>query len=100
MVWGGELRKAEAKIKGLEARVRTELSEWFGSAEVATWRHLRTYTIRGAQIGPFLGRGGFNSDPRVSRGVYRCGDYCASPSLNGALRSGRVAAEALLEAAW
>ena len=69
----------------------------FGSAEVATWRHLRTYTIHGAQIGPFLGRGGFNSEPRASRGVYRCGDYCASPSLNGALRSGRVAAEALLE---
>ena len=91
------LKQGSGGVEGLEARVRTELSEWFGSAEVATWRHLRTYTIRGAQIGPFLGRGGFNSEPRASRGVYRCGDYCASPSLNGALRSGRVAAEALLE---
>ena len=64
----------------------------------SSWRHLRTYTVKGAQIGPFLGRQGFNRSPRVdgAAGVYRCGDYCATPSLNGALRSGRVAAEALL----
>jgi predicted NAD/FAD-dependent oxidoreductase len=33
----------------------------------------------------------------VSTGLYACGDHLETPSINGALRSGRRAAEALLE---
>jgi len=80
----------------LEAAVRRELGEWFGR-EVEDWRLLRIYWIREAQearpAGPWA------REPRVAParlGVYACGDYCATPSLNGALKSGRLAAEAVL----
>lgn len=82
----------------LEAAVRAELSDWFGAAEVRSWRHLRTYRIQEAQEArPPPNAPGFNRSPRVSTGLYVCGAHCATPSLNGALLSGRVAAEALLE---
>ena len=98
----------------LERAVRTELMAWFGAEEIdqgrggVGWRHLRTYVIDCAQEArPPLGRvgrrassggDGFNRPPRVQgvSGVYVCGDHAATPSLNGALRSGRLAAEAVL----
>jgi predicted NAD/FAD-dependent oxidoreductase len=33
---------------------------------------------------------------RRATGVYACGDYLETPSINGAMRSGRRAAEAVL----
>jgi predicted NAD/FAD-dependent oxidoreductase len=33
---------------------------------------------------------------RLEAGLYACGDHLETPSINGALRSGRRAAEALL----
>ena len=79
--------------------MREELGVWFGAKELASWRHLRTYVLPRAQDArPPPNRGGFNMAPRVDGAarVYVCGDHCATPSLNGALRSGREAAEALL----
>ena len=35
----------------------------------------------------------------IEPGLYRCGDYCEDVSINGALMSGRRAAEAVLAAA-
>lgn len=79
------------------ADVQEQLIEWFGPV-AAVWRHLQSYHIREAlpdQRLPFL-------DPpekpvRVAEHVYRCGDYLDTASINGALRSGRRAAEAVRE---
>jgi predicted NAD/FAD-dependent oxidoreductase len=80
----------------LEARVREQLSGWFGEA-VAKWRHLRTYAIPHAlptQTPDML------EEPhrrvRLSPGLYACGDYRENGSIEGAMVSGRRAAEALL----
>lgn len=77
--------------------VRKQLVNWFGN-QVTGWRHLRTYRIRHAlpnQIAPAL-------DParrpvRVSPGLYVCGDHRTDASINGALYSGWLAAQALAE---
>lgn len=89
---------SETAREALEEAVRSELSKWYGADELASWRHLRTYALRCAQEGrPPPNRDGFDRSARVGAGVYACGDHLATPSLNGALRSGRVAAEALLD---
>jgi len=77
----------------LEA-VGRQLRGWFGSS-VAGWRHLRTYRIPRAL--PAYPVGGFGEQPvRLAPGLYACGDHREHPSLNGALASGRRAAEAVL----
>lgn len=81
----------------LLTEVREELSDWFGPA-VKKWHHLRTYHIPYAlprQAPPAL-----NAPERPVRwqpGVYVCGDHRDNASIQGAMVSGRRAAEALLE---
>ncbi|MEO8660294.1 MAG: NAD(P)/FAD-dependent oxidoreductase [Bryobacteraceae bacterium] len=77
-----------------EPAVRSQLTEWFGQS-AASWRHLRTYRIPHAQPD--------TADPaepglpsRLPSGLYVCGDYRTTPSIQGALLSGRLAAEAVL----
>ncbi len=77
--------------------VRNQLAGWYGE-KVNGWRHLRTYRIRYAlpdQTAPAL-------DParrpvKVSPGLYICGDHRADASINGALYSGWLAAQAVAE---
>jgi phytoene dehydrogenase-like protein len=74
--------------------VERQLRGWFGSTVVG-WRHLRTYRIPRAL--PAFPVGGFGEQPvRLAEGLYACGDHREHPSLNGALASGRRAAEAVL----
>jgi phytoene dehydrogenase-like protein len=76
--------------------VRTALRGWFGSV-VDEWRLLRTYRIRAAlPPGAVLSSSFHDTSPRVKVGLYLCGDYRESGTLDGALLSGRKAAEALL----
>ena len=74
--------------------VRRQLASWFG-AVVRDWRVLGTYTIPRAlpayPVGAPLER-----VVRTGPGRYACGDHRLHPSLNGALHSGRLAAEAVL----
>lgn len=77
-----------------EEAVRRQLAGWFG-ATVRDWRPLRTYTIERALPGWPVGVS-LERPPRVEPGLYACGDHRTHPSLNGALRSGRLAAEAVL----
>lgn len=77
-----------------EPRVRAEMLEWFGNA-AKKWVHLRTYQIRHAQPGHSLQDGELR--PVRVHGLYMCGDHRANPSLNGAMLSGRRAAEAVIE---
>jgi len=81
----------------LEAAVRGQLTRWFG-AGVARWRHLRTYRIPFAQpeqAPPALTP--WRRDVHIRPGLYVCGDHRDNASINGALESGRRAAEAVLE---
>lgn len=76
--------------------VREQLIEWFGPG-VQQWRHLRTYRIRWAlpdQPPQVL-------DPverpvSLGNGLYVAGDHRDIASIQGALSSGRRAAEAIL----
>jgi len=74
--------------------VRRQLAGWFGPA-VGDWRHLRTDVIARALPAYHVGQP-LECAPRVSDGLYACGDHRLHPSLDGALRSGRLAAEAVV----
>ena len=80
----------------VQQAVRRQLREWFGE-EVHAWRHLRTDHIKRA-LPPIevLTAQASNASPRVRPGLYQCGDYCETGTLDGALLSGRKAAAALL----
>jgi len=89
--------KNKQQFESLEAAVRTQLYEWFGS-ETLGWKHLKTYNILHAlpaQEPPTplsLVR-----PARLSPGLYICGDYTDTASINGAMASGRRAAEAIIQ---
>jgi phytoene dehydrogenase-like protein len=80
----------------LETAVRRQLRGWFGPV-VAEWNLLRTYRIRHAlprQAPPWL-------DPpqrpvRLADRLYVCGDQRDNASIQGAMVSGRRAADAVL----
>jgi phytoene dehydrogenase-like protein len=79
----------------LDRAMRSQLSGWFGP-RVQQWEALRTYRIPRALPRVALP---IAAPPPVDRGgvlVYRCGDYLETPSINGALASGRRAAEAVI----
>jgi phytoene dehydrogenase-like protein len=80
----------------LDRAVRAQMRTWFGDAP-STWRLLKSYRIAYAlpdQKPPAL------SPPRrparLGNGLYACGDHRTDASINGALLSGRMAAEAVL----
>lgn len=78
--------------ESLVEKVRQELSQWFGE-EVLQWQHLRTDAIRRAlpeQL-PGVARKAYSE----AAGVYICGDHCLSASIEGAVISGKQAAEAI-----
>jgi hypothetical protein len=80
----------------LESSVRQELQEWFG-VQVQTWRHLRTYRIPfalPAQAPPALSP--VAKSPRKRDGLRVCGDYLDTASIQGAMVSGRRAADDVL----
>jgi phytoene dehydrogenase-like protein len=81
----------------LQESVREQLGDWFGPI-VREWDHLRTYSIPYAlpvQEPPAL------SIPqrcvRWSPGIYVCGDHRDHASIEGAMVSGRRAAEAVIQ---
>jgi phytoene dehydrogenase-like protein len=83
----------------LAQAVRAELAGWWGINEVeaTSWRHLATYTIPFAQPGQAPPTQ-LQRPAKLSDGLYVCGDCNASATLDGAMRSGRQAAEAILKA--
>ena len=85
-----------AMDRSMEA-VRSQLRSWFGKT-VDGWRHLKTYDIPYAL--PDLRPPALEPVAKVSRvreGVFVCGDHCDTASINGAMASGRRAAEAVLQ---
>jgi predicted NAD/FAD-dependent oxidoreductase len=79
----------------LEARVRAQLTEWFGP-EVSEWQLLRVYRIPHAQpdqTPPALEP--LERPVALPGGLFVCGDHRDTASLHGALLSGRRTAEAV-----
>lgn len=86
-----------ADESALWSTVERQLVEWYGSI-ARSWARLRAYRIGHALP---AGPPGL-SDPREPRldgrpGVYLAGDHTAQASIEGAFRSGRRAAEAVLD---
>jgi phytoene dehydrogenase-like protein len=87
----------EASDRQILRRVRLQLVDWFGTP-ATPWRHLRTYRIEHAlptQTPACM-------DPVAKKaerkpGLFVCGDYCDVASIEGALISGRRAAEAAVK---
>jgi hypothetical protein len=71
--------------------VRQELAQWFGADR--SWRYVKTYEIADA-LPKFTGDTA-GEEPNVDEHVFRCGDYTAYPSLNAAMKTGRLVAEML-----
>lgn len=76
--------------------VRRTLKNWFGE-QVNQWNSLERYDIpralpRRYPEDPTVQ----NRDPRIDNGLYLAGDHRETPSLNGALASGRKAALQLI----
>lgn len=81
----------------VDAAVRAQLGPWWEGG-VGAWRLLRVDRVAHAQ--PAAPPGTFAAEPRrpvrTRSGVYVCGDHRDNASLQGALLSGRRAAEAVL----
>jgi phytoene dehydrogenase-like protein len=72
---------------------RKQMKRWFGLV-AQEWRHLKTYRISHAL--PAVTPLEWHRPARLSQGLFVCGDHRSTPSINGALESGRIAAETLL----
>lgn len=79
-----------------EPAIRRHLRSWFGG-EVDDWRHLRTDDIPYALPAAEPPQGRLRKPVRVEPGLYVAGDWRDSPSIQGAMVSGRRAAQALLQ---
>lgn len=79
----------------LARQAEAQLATWFGESTVRSWQRLKvsrvTYALPRLTPGISVERA-----IRIADGLYACGDHLETPSINGALRSGRRAAESLL----
>lgn len=90
----GRAPQTGPQIEQLERDARVQLGRWFGK-DVGGWAVVGGYPIVHAL--PLCKRAEWQqSNPRLMDGVYVCGDYREMPSIQGALASGRRAAEAVL----
>ncbi|CAN2204386.1 Amine oxidase [Candidatus Nanopelagicaceae bacterium] len=77
-----------------ESEVRRHLALLWGAA-TADWRFLAKYEIHSAL--PLFAPDAQNiQSSRMSESIYRAGDYLTAPSQNGAMLSGRLAAQELM----
>lgn len=87
----------ELSNDALVAAVQKELRGWFGEA-LDTWRFLKAYTIHKALPRLTIPENTLTQAPaRLGDGIFHCGDYLDTPSINGAMATGRRAAQAILE---
>ena len=90
----GRAPQSGPQMDQLERDVRTQLARWFGN-DVLGWTVLAAYPIVHAL--PLCTYAEWQqSNPRLMESVYACGDFREMPSIQGALASGRRAAEAVL----
>jgi phytoene dehydrogenase-like protein len=93
----GEAPAEDAALVRLDQAVRLQMRKWFGPV-VDSWKMLGAYTL--ARALPQQRHAEWEQAPvRVvgTGGVYMCGDYRETASIQGALASGRRAAEAVIK---
>jgi protoporphyrinogen oxidase len=91
----GRAPQSGLQIERLENEARAQLHRWFG-ADVARWTVIGGYPI--AQALPLCVHTEWQqTNPCLTEGVYLCGDYLETPSIQGALASGRRAAQSVLQ---
>jgi hypothetical protein len=80
----------------LVAAVQGQAAGWLGQS-VRDWTHLTTVSVPSAlpDESP-AARRDRPTGPRLAPGLFICGDHCTTASINGALASGRLCAEAML----
>lgn len=78
-----------------EPGVRAHLERLYG-VSTAAWEHVATYDVREALPSQAPPLGGLRKPVRLEPGLYVCGDHRDTGSIQGALVSGRRAADALL----
>ena len=90
----GRAPQSVVQVEQLERDARGQLQRWFG-ADVLRWTVIGGYPI--VQALPLCTHAEWQqSSPRLMEGIYVCGDYRETPSIQGALASGRRAAESVL----
>jgi phytoene dehydrogenase-like protein len=90
----GRAPQSGSQIELLERDARTQLQRWFG-ADARRWAVIGGYPIVHAL--PLCTHAEWQQrNPRPVEGVYLCGDYLDTPSIQGALASGRRAAQSVL----
>ena len=81
----------------LRDQVIDQLRKWFGT-KVDAWDHLKTYNISYGLPSQTPASQTFSADEvRRRRGIILCGDYLENASIQGAMVSGRRAAEIVLD---
>jgi phytoene dehydrogenase-like protein len=91
----GDVRRGVAHAHEVAGAMRRELDEWFGAGSTSSWETLCVQRIDRAL--PRQHPGDVRAAwPAEIDGVHLAGDRCADASINGALRSGRLAAERAL----
>jgi phytoene dehydrogenase-like protein len=93
----GEAPAQDAALVRLDQAVRQHMRQWFGPV-VDSWKLLGAYTL--ARALPQQRHAEWEQAPvRLvgTGGVYMCGDYRETASIQGALASGRRAAEAVIK---
>lgn len=89
----GIQRLTDAQLGGF---IIAQMKSWFGPV-ARSWKFLRSYRIPHAQPRQYPGALDPPQRPvRIRPGVYLCGDHRDNASINGAMLSGRRAAEAVL----
>ncbi len=83
--------------QALEESIRSQMTDWYGQ-QVSKWKHLRTYRIKYAlpDQSPEALAVRQNSYKQMGS-LYFCGDYKEGATINGAMVSGRKAAESVLQ---
>ncbi|MBM3898695.1 MAG: FAD-dependent oxidoreductase [Gemmatimonadetes bacterium] len=80
----------------LDRASRTQLGEWFGASAIERWQLLKVSHVPFSLPRTLVGESAAATAVRRATGLYACGDHLETPSINGAMRSGRRAADAVL----
>jgi len=81
----------------LSNNILTEMRRWFGN-QVQDWKHLKTYRIKYALPDQTSVRNNISKkELKIGDHLYVAGDHLMNGSINAAMKSGRLVAEAILE---
>lgn len=84
----------DSSVEEVSTRIKNELGRTFGS-QVSQWEFLQSYHIRKALPNPETFEYDIHLEEcRLRDGLYLAGDYLLNGSLNAAIRSGKIAAQA------